>query len=129
MPYELTIDEDNETIQVRLWDFLTSDEHRAARRNAVQLCVEHQFRRLLIDLRDLKTQNVSTTGSCYDFGESLTEGAVPQGTFLAHVMPIDATARRDVQFTLTVAKNRGGSVEGFTTAEEASRWLLSHPRE
>jgi hypothetical protein len=128
MPYEVTADEDHETIMVRLWDSLTPAEHRVARCQAAALCTERQFQKMLVDLRDLSTKDFSTTMTCYDFGETLARGAVPRGTWLAHVMPTDATAHRDVHFTLSVAKNRGGLIEEFTTVADAAEWLQSTAR-
>lgn len=125
MPYEVAVDEDHKIVTVRLWGIVLSGEHRAARREAARLCVEREFRRLLVDLRDIKPQRTSSTMRCFDFGESLVQGAVPKGTFIAHVMPTDPASFRDVHFTVNVAKNRGGFVEEFTTLAEASQWLLS----
>jgi len=127
MPYEVTVDETNEIILVRVWGFATNNDHLNARSEAAKMCDERQFKNLLIDLRDLKTGKGVTLMSSFRFGETLIKGALPADTRIAHVMPSDEDAHRAALYATTVAQKQGGAVKDFDTLEEARQWLLSEP--
>jgi len=127
MPYEINIDEKNEIINVRLWGLATRGDHITARNEAAKLCNNRKFKKLLINLIDLKTGKGISTMGCYRFGESLTQGILPTDIQIAHVMPSDEEANRAVELTVSVAQNRGGMVKDFATPGQARTWLLSQP--
>jgi len=125
MPYEINIDEKNEIINVRVWGSAARGDHLTARNEAAKLCGKWDFKRLLIDLKDLKTGKGISTMGCYRFGESLTKGILPLDIRIAHVMPSDEEAYRAVELATSVAQNRGGMVRDFNTPVQAKKWLLS----
>jgi len=125
MPYEVTADEANKIILVRVWGFATNNDHLNARSEAAKLCGKHQCNNLLIDLKDLKTGKGVTLMSSFRFGETLIKGALPFDTRIAHVMPNDPDAHRAALYATTVAQKQGGAVKDFDTPEEARQWLLS----
>ncbi|MCP4581584.1 MAG: hypothetical protein GY839_08175 [candidate division Zixibacteria bacterium] len=127
MPYEVTVDEVNEIILVRVWDFATHNDHLNARSAAAKMCDKRQFKNLLIDLKDLKTGKGVTMMSSFRFGETLTKEVLPVDTRIAHVMPSDSDAHRAVLYATNAAKKQGGAVKDFDTLEEACQWLLSEP--
>jgi len=128
MPYEVTVDEMNEIILVRVWGFATHNDHLNARSEAAKLCDKHQFKKLLIDLKDLKTGKNVTMMSSFRFGETLIKGVLPVDTMIAHVMPSDSDAHRAVLYATAVAHNQGGTIKEFTAQAEAKKWLLSNSR-
>ena len=100
----------------------TREDHYAALRQAVSLCQEHDCKRLLVDLHGLNTETFSIIG-CFSFGETLAKSL--DYLKIAHVLPVDSKARENVQFTSTVAANRGKLTADFEAIEEANCWLLS----
>lgn len=125
MPFECSVDENGEIVVVRLWGDVAFAQHSAARDEAVRLCIQRGIWRVLVDLRDLKPHRTMSTVGCYDFGEQLAQGAFPARTLMAGLMPTDKAAFQDVNFTATVAKNRGMLLQEFTTISEAHQWLLT----
>ena len=124
MPYDVTMDEAAAIVLVRVRGEATDEEHRNARKEAARLCQSQGYRKLLVDLRDLKTREVVSTAGLYEFGASYEKDGVPADTRIAHVFPREKTAREDVGFTTTVALNRGVLIGEFDTVEEARNWLL-----
>jgi hypothetical protein len=124
MPYEVALDKDNKIVMVRVSGLATIDEHLAARKQAFQLCVKKTYNRVLVDLHDLDTQGVASTLGCLKFGESLANEKLPKDIRIAHVLPEQGQSRSDVEFTSTVAANRGRLVAEFRTLEDARQWLL-----
>jgi hypothetical protein len=124
MPYAVALDKDNKIVMVRVSGLATIDEHLAARKKAFQLCIKKTYNRVLVDLHDLDTQGVASTLGCLQFGESLADEKLPKDLRIAHVLPEQTKSRSDVEFTSTVAANRGRLVAEFRTLEDARQWLL-----
>ncbi|MBN2013301.1 hypothetical protein JW960_28480 [candidate division KSB1 bacterium] len=87
----------------------------------MKFCQEQNISRLLVDLRDLNTKNIATSG-CYSFGASLA--LTCPLLRIAHILPKDRKSNDDVRFTSTVETNRGIMTGEFSTVEEARDWLL-----
>lgn len=121
MPYEVSFDESDGIVSVRVSGTASKDDHFAAREKAFRLCKKHGCMKVVVDLRELNTEGLSTAG-CFSFGEAVAE-ALPS-VRLAHVMPALARARADVRFTSTVESNRGSATREFDTLGEARAWLL-----
>ena len=120
MPYEVSFDEDQGIVNVRVSGTATRDDHYGARDEAFWLCQQNGCSKLLVDLRELDTSGISTTG-CFTFGVALSKTA-PE-VRIAHVMPANDKSSEDVEFTSSVAANRGKSTGEFKTVEEARKWL------
>lgn len=123
MPYEVSYNEKNKIVLMQAFGMVTHDEHCAARRQAAQLCRENKCTRIVADLRKLDTEK-SSTQDCFDFGKSIVKENVPLSTRMAVVLPIDLDSIKDVQFSATVAANRGRPIVQFKTMKEAKKWLL-----
>jgi hypothetical protein len=123
MAYDVAADEREAIVRVSVRGPATREEHRAARREAAQLCRERGWPRMLVDLRELETAGVVSTTGCYDFGRSYREDNLPTQCCIAHVLPAGRRAREDVEFTATVAVNRGITIRDFTDIESARQWL------
>jgi hypothetical protein len=125
MPHEVSYNEQDRMVIVRVFGMATREDHFAARDGALRLCQQNACRSLLVDLRDVNTSLTSTPG-CFAFGESVARAP---GIFrLAHVMPTDPRSREDVRFTGVVESNRGIQVREFDSTEEARKWLLEGTR-
>ena len=127
MPYEVEVDEENAIVVVRVWGSATRGDHLAARNEAAKLCDKFKLKKLMIDLQDLKTGKGISMIGCFRFGESLTQGLLPNDIRIAHVMPADKKAYQAVEFAATVAQNRGGAVKDFATSSDAKQWLVTEP--
>jgi hypothetical protein len=124
MPYKVVFDEDDHIVTVQVSGPATREEHHAAIDHAARLCTEQECKKLLVNLRNLKTEGIATLLDCFEFGTMLAEGAIQKEVYIAYVLPTDETSIRDVQFTFMVAANRGRLAAEFTSQEEARQWLL-----
>jgi hypothetical protein len=125
MSYQVVFDEQLKIVRVRLSGSIPHKEHEAARREAARLCREHGCRKLLVDLVDLTTDKDVSTMTIFDFGTGYQKAGLEIGTYIGHVMPTNPKAMEDVDFTTTVALNRGGFIiRNFKTIQEAENWLL-----
>ncbi|UCG51509.1 MAG: hypothetical protein JSW58_15195 [Candidatus Latescibacterota bacterium] len=121
MPYEIRVIDDEEIVSVRLSGRVEVAEHVDARRDTLRLCEEKETIKILVDLVDLTSS--MATFEAYDFGSTFgTDGAtVP--IIMAVVLPRDPRVRKDVQFIITVARNRGSQVDEFDDEDKAREWL------
>lgn len=126
MPYKVSYDEQNHIVLVQVSGKATHEEHLSAQKEAFRLCKENKCSGILVDLLNLDTEKSSTFG-CFSFGESLARGDIPPTTRIAHVLPSDPKSVEDVEFTTTVAANRGRITALFNTLDEAKQWLLDSP--
>jgi len=120
MPYSVSFDSERNIVNVCVSGLASKEDHFAARDEALLLCKENNCTKLLVDLHELNTSNISTLG-CFKFGERLAETSPT--VQIAHILPIDNRAKMDVKFTADVEANRGRPNGVFETIEEARRWL------
>jgi len=121
MPCIVSLDQTNRFVIAQISTMDTYKDRCEARDEALQLCREMHCSRLLVDLRDLKTDRASTI-DCFEFGESLSRAKKP--FYIAHVMPSDPNFKEDVRFASIVAENRGIIAKECKTLGEAKTWLL-----
>lgn len=126
MTYRVFVDEGGAILNVSVSGRAGKAEHLAACDEALRLCQEGGYLRLLVNLSDLDTEGISIA-NCFEFGESLAR-TTPR-LVVANILPKNAKSRQDVLFTSTVAFNRGLTTKEFDTAEEAKRWLLTNTLE
>jgi hypothetical protein len=126
MAWEATFDEAGAIVRVAVRGSTPSEEHLSARAAVARLLREHDSRRLLVDLRELETETVITTLGAFQFGASYsTEEGIPSGVRIAHLLPRDPKALRDVDFITAVATNRGAIIRNFDNEEQARAWLMA----
>ena len=123
MPYEISFDQKDNIVIARVFGMATHDEHHSAQEEAFILCNEKNCSGILVDLHDLDTAK-SDSVTCFDSGEFVAKAPIPLATRIAHVMPANQKSRKNVEFVLTVAANRGRYSGQFKTFEEAKNWLL-----
>jgi hypothetical protein len=122
VPFQVSYDSDDQIIILRVSGDIPDEEHYTARAEAIRLCRENHCGRMLVDLRELSTTQITVSNS-YAFGKSVAEEI--SSLKLAHVLPQDSKASADVLFTSTVEANRGVNVRQFGSMEEARNWLLA----
>jgi hypothetical protein len=122
MTYSVFVDKDNAVVNVSVSGRASNAEHLAARDEALRMCREGGCLRLLVNLSDLDTAEMSTI-NWFELGESFAR-AKPR-VAIANILPKNAKSRQDIRFTSTVASNRGLTSREFDTAEEAENWLLT----
>lgn len=119
--YTVSFDETIHIISVTVCGKTTPDEHSIMHSEIIQLCKEKHCSSLFVDLRELNT----SLHSFPDFiiiGESLAK-ALP-GLRVATVLPKNSKSKADIEFTATVAANRGVICKEFENIDEAKKWLL-----
>jgi len=121
MPQEVSFDQQNRIVTVRISGESTKEDHLNARDEALKICQKTGCSKILVDLRGLEMMDVTVFG-CFKFGESVSMNS--PHVRIAHVMPEDAGIRENIRFTSTVEKNRGKGTGEFETLEEARQWLL-----
>jgi len=130
MAWEVTFLEDQGIVRVAVWGSAAREEHHAARAEAGRLLRERDSQLLLVDLHDLETEGVISMIGCFDFGSSyLQPGRIPAEARVAHVLPKDPKAAKDVEFLTAVAANQGATIRNFESREDACAWLLTPPKE
>ena len=125
MPFEINIDDANRIIEVVAHGSASLEEHKQARIEAAMLLRHHGYKSLLVDLQELHTKGSATTMTCFDFGTTYLNDGIPVDCLIAHVIPADTSASKDVEFVSTVASNRGGIIQEFDTLEQSRQWLTS----
>ena len=98
MPYEVTADEQAAIVRVRVWGLASDEDHRAARREAAQMCNSRVWPRMLVDLRDLQLTDTVTAARCFRFGSTYHEQGISRDCRLATLLPRAAEARRENVF-------------------------------
>jgi hypothetical protein len=120
MSFNVSFDPNDRIVTVQVSGTVTHIDHCAAREKALQLCREKETLKILVDLRDLLTEQ-SSAMNCFVFGESFP--IVSPKARIAHVLPKDIRARGDVKFTINVSSNRGLTTGEFETVDQARNWL------
>lgn len=123
MPYEIETDRENQLVIAHVSGRATRAEHRAAREEAAKYCFDNGFKRLLVDLRNVDTEGVSTITSTVEFGQLLAGDERLEDVRIAHVLPKEILSRVDVDFTASIAEIKGKDSGRFTSLGEARRWL------
>jgi hypothetical protein len=122
MSYELNLI-DEEIIYLRFSGESDSSEHEQSRDEAAKICREKGLARVLVDMSAQTAFMASETMDLYKFGESFVKGSFPRQACIAVVADPTVPVGRDVNFVITVARNRGFRVQLFQDQEEALQWL------
>jgi hypothetical protein len=126
MAWDVSFREDQGIVQVVVRGAAKSEEHLAARAAAARLLRDRQCHRLLVDLRELETEGMISMVGSYDFGSNYSQpGRIPPRIRIAHLLPGDSKAAKDVEFVTAVAKNQGATIRNFESPEQACAWLLA----
>jgi hypothetical protein len=122
MPYEIRV-LDGGVIELRFSDVSAIEEHERARDEVADLCRQEGLTRVLVDMSERSSTMGGATMDLFGFGESFVKGRFPRTASIAAVGKQPAEADDDLEFVVTVARNRGFSMELFHSAEDALRWL------
>ncbi len=124
MGYEISTDDRNGILEIRLSKGLAHRDHLKARDEALALCRARNLQKILVDARELVLANGRpSTTELFEFGASWAEQTGSMAFLLAGVYPRDAAARQYLKFGETVAFNRGFVTRGFDDIEQARAWL------
>ena len=123
MGYEIRVDDLHGIAEIRLADAFPHREHLKARDELLHVCRARGVHKILVDARDLVTQDRVTTMEIFGFGASWGDLARETRLLVAGVMPLDANTRDEVLFGDTVAVNRGLVARAFEDIAEARAWL------
>jgi hypothetical protein len=121
MPFSVSIDDEEQTVVLRVWGDAPLSDHSAGRDEAYRQMTARSLRRLLVDLREVSTRRMATD-ELFAFGAS-TAGVFPPGCRAALWLPKEIQARGDVMFSANVCHNRGASIAEFDTEAAARQWL------
>ena len=127
MPFKIEVDRQNQIVIARVMGRASQQEHRQAREQAAASCTENHFKKLLVDLRDLDTEAISTAGSLTEYGHLLAADESLKDVYIAHVVPKKDISEIDVDFAITIAEMEGKTSEQFISFEEAREWLIQQP--
>lgn len=123
MGYEISIDDRQGIVEIRLLEAVPHNEHVKARDELLEICRVRNIHRVVVDARWLVIRDRPSTMELFDFGVSWSELARRTPVVLAGVFPRDAATRERLQFGETVATNRGFVSRAFDDIEEARAWL------
>lgn len=121
MPYHLSQIESDALIRLRFSGKSDRREHEEARSAAVELCETTGYWRLIVDMTEEESFMSGSTLDLFQFGTLFATGQFPRKMKIAVVNK--SGPKPDVDFVVTVAKNRGFTMELFNDVDEASRWL------
>lgn len=121
--FHTSYDDGAEIVLVRSVGGVSYERHVELLEQAVRLCQQRGWSRLLFDLRELTTPGIRAV-DCFAFGERLA--AIPQHLRVVNVLPSDDKAAHDLRFAGIVAANRGRPVREFVDLDAARSWLLAH---
>ena len=122
MPYRIKMI-DGGVIELRFSGASDVREHEKSRDDVADLCREKGLTRVLVDMSEQTSFEGGATMDLFGFGESFVKGKFPRSAAIAVVNPVSEEAADDVEFVVTVARNRGFSMELFRDTEEALKWL------
>jgi hypothetical protein len=122
MAYTLRFHPDKKIVLLRHTGQLTMEDALQARAAAVPWLNEIGLWRLLADIREAELS--LSLAELFSFNASHAE-AFPKGTRIACVFSPDKARLEDVQFSETVAQNRGAMLRVFVQEPEALDWLTA----
>jgi hypothetical protein len=120
MSYEFEIDRSKGILIVKHHGKLKVNEALASRAEGVPILIEHEIRKVLIDLRGARV--VASPSEIFEF-QAAEPREFPLGTRVAMVLSPESWAEDDVQFAVNVATNRGLIERAFTDLKEAVTWV------
>lgn len=121
--FHTSCDDGAEIVLARSIGGASYERHVEFLEQAVRLCQQRGWSRLLFDLRELTTPDIRAV-DCFAFGERLA--AIPHHLRVVNVLPSDDKAAHDLRFAGIVAANRGRPVREFADLDAARSWLLAH---
>ncbi len=118
--YTITYEKNFNVVALKMFGVDKKEDHYSALDEIFELSNNHSCNKLLVDLRNLdwKTRNAFR---CFKFGEFVSQKL--KNIKIAHLLPPDASNRKDVSFISAVENNRGVTCQDFDNFNEALNWL------
>ena len=123
MPYKIDLMNEKGVVKLKFSGESDSDDHKRSREDAVNFCEENKFVKVLVDMTEQESFMSGDTVKLYDYGKEFAKGLFPTGTKLAVVN--ENGPKPDVNFVVTVSRNRGVFMQLYNDTSEALEWLLS----
>ena len=123
MAYKITIIDEG-VVELRFSDVSSIEEHERARDELADLCRKKGLTKVLVDMSEQFSSMGGGTMDLFGFGESFVKGKFPRNASIAVVGKQASEADEDLEFVVTVARNRGFAMELFRDAGDAMTWLL-----
>ncbi len=122
MAWSVDYNSDLGFIQVVYTGRVTFNEFKEATNKVISMSRSHKENRILIDDANLEI-GVSTT-EIYKLPLFYDDVKANRRSRLALILPTAPQALEDVQFFVTVCRNRGWNIKGFSKRQEAIDWLV-----
>jgi hypothetical protein len=110
-------------VELRFSGVSAIEEHQRSRDEVAELCRLKGLTRVLVDMSEQSSSMGGGTMDLFAFGESFVKGKFPRNASIAVVGKPATETDDDLQFVVTVARNRGFSMELFRDAADALTWL------
>lgn len=120
MAYEISVTGDEKVVNLRFSGDSDAAENQRARDEVVALCAERGLTRMLVDMTEVGSIMSGQTLDLFRFGEDFAKGMFPQD---ARIAVVEKDPNPDVDFVVTVARNRGFLMEVFDDRDKALAWL------
>lgn len=119
MAYDIHIHEENIAV-IRFKGKSDAMENERAREEIMQICRDTGIRLVLSDWKEGEVASSVSTMNLHQFGCTWDTSLI---CCIAIVLPFDVRSRRDINFSKTVAYNRGVVSNVFEKMENALCWL------
>ena len=123
MSFKIEIDRNSQMVILRVSGREELDKHRQICDRAVQECFDNGFKRLLTDLRNLDTSNITSFEAGVEFGDFFAHDERLNDVKIAQILPTEALAHIDIDFSASIAEIKGKTMGRFKTIEGAISWL------
>ena len=124
MAWSVDYNSDLGFIQVVYTGLVTFNEFKEATNKVLSMSKSHKENRILID--DSKLEIAVSTTEIYKLPLFYDDVKANRRSRLALILPTAPQPREDVQFFVTVCRNRGWYIKGFGKRQEAIEWLVSN---
>jgi hypothetical protein len=122
MSYEIRVIE-GDVVELSFAAVSAIEEHERARDEVADLCRQKGLTKVLVDMSERSSVMGGATMDLFGFGESFVKGKFPRSASIAVVGKPVAEPDDDLEFVVTVARNRGFAIELFHAVDDALRWL------
>jgi hypothetical protein len=123
MSYELSVKRKGDTLYAKVTGTRTLESVLAASSGIMEVCVQENARKVLIDVRELRGR-LRTIDSFRVVSEKFPQLRLDHAGFLTAAAIVDLKeAAEDLEFFETLSRNRGFNVGVFGDVGSAEKWL------